>query len=1337
MMSSASSFSEEDATTTSSSSHQAIKLVGKGGGGGGGSHILPAPKQRWKLSNSGDTAASVSASGDGTAPSGGAGKPRRRTVMGTRRISICPEESEAAASAISAAVATPSSAATAVVVAEEKQEEREGEATAAALMGEGSSETANEREREKEKAKEKRKAKGTEGKGKEKERETGLGPQENGKQREQTTLGRDTQRRPKRGVVTIGRMDGPSSPLLSPVMSPIMSPHSPAGSSSRLPRPHKALKELLQQPDMKLLLATCDAIDEANAREQLVKALAELFVVNDCVMPLLKLMISKEVLFTVDPTTLFRGNSFATKMMSAYAKLIGEAYVQDILREPIQTLCATDTDCALLEIDETKLRLQMGMPAEPLPDAQDEETVASAVAELQQRNVAKLIKVTDSFLNIILNSLPKMPRGFLVIASHLWETVNKKFPNHKHAAVAGFIFLRFLCPIIVNPKGWQLVDELPSRDAQRALILVSKILQLLANGVLSMKEKFMQVINPFIDEKLPAVYLFLQNMASQGNALTNSQTLPSNKDTIESSSVLREELRLGDRERSKMEKSSLENLQRLLQFNIHKIGRVLVADALSKEPEQLSSRQYVAVNSQKQGYLHKMGGESFKAWTKRWFVLKKGFLYYFKSPQHSNSSGVIPLEDSHVQDIHTQEAIDSTSSSASHFSERLEELTATDSFSKATLLPCLYSYQQQQQQTSAHNNNNSSTTSPTLFLFKVVTTYRTYFLNASSSEERKEWTEAIQQAIYAQQVRKERKRLSANREKNNGEENTAPTSAPSQQQQHKHATTNSLVPRLPLSREVTATDTVKEENDKNVRATHCWSSTLPSSVFVSLPVDPAIRASALASPKSSAHHSSSAAASSSSSPSIQSFSPSLYSPTSSSSSSASSSISFSSVSSSSSSSSSSSASSEVQHSGRSRAATTTVTKKGFLGKRGEVVKTWNQRWIVLKDNLLIYFKSPSDPLPKGEIEIQNSFVRTCEAKPGEGPSYSFELSTSGKKTIFFSAPDEATMKSWMDAIKKQKNEWWKNQRALRGNTTTISGNSLLQQNQQHQPHRQTFISSSSSGSDRMKSPTPTERERTINIPSTFSPSTHSNNTLHSATDAEVTQMNEHEVMEYDNHMPVVEDGRGPDISSSLAGVRIGSHETKKSGSKRFMRLWGKHALSTAEKEGWLMKKGANIQSWRRRWCVVTNGKLFYFRSPLDEKPAGMIELLQTAVELASVNLGREKPCFQVLTRTRCYFFEADDVTAALAWIKALQGSALHANNQEVRRRSALKRAAGARKTGWLFKQGGKFQTWRKRWVVLEYNLLSYYKTPQVLFSFLLRFFVAVIPIFLLSVFLLG
>jgi len=45
----------------------------------------------------------------------------------------------------------------------------------------------------------------------------------------------------------------------------------------------------------------------------------------------------------------------------------------------------------------------------------------------------------------------------------------------------------------------------------------------------------------------------------------------------------------------------------------------------------------------------------------------------------------------------------------------------------------------------------------------------------------------------------------------------------------------------------------------------------------------------------------------------------------------------------------------------------------------------------------------------------------------------FEL-TVGDRTFFFCAPDEDTLKAWMNAIKRAKSDWWKNEQKKRGKT---------------------------------------------------------------------------------------------------------------------------------------------------------------------------------------------------------------------------------------------------------------------------------------------------------------
>lgn len=44
---------------------------------------------------------------------------------------------------------------------------------------------------------------------------------------------------------------------------------------------------------------------------------------------------------------------------------------------------------------------------------------------------------------------------------------------------SGFIFLRLLCPAIINPKMFNIISETPSSIAARNLLLVAKSLQVL------------------------------------------------------------------------------------------------------------------------------------------------------------------------------------------------------------------------------------------------------------------------------------------------------------------------------------------------------------------------------------------------------------------------------------------------------------------------------------------------------------------------------------------------------------------------------------------------------------------------------------------------------------------------------------------------------------------------------------------------------------------------------------------------------------------------------------------------------------------------------------------
>jgi neurofibromin 1 len=85
----------------------------------------------------------------------------------------------------------------------------------------------------------------------------------------------------------------------------------------------------------------------------------------------------------------------------------------------------------------------------------------------------------------------------------------------KYTTVGGFIFLRFFCPAILSPDSTSppLLSKV-DQNLRRALILISKSLQNLANGLdFGNKEPYMQDMNNFINENKTTVEAFFDSLA--------------------------------------------------------------------------------------------------------------------------------------------------------------------------------------------------------------------------------------------------------------------------------------------------------------------------------------------------------------------------------------------------------------------------------------------------------------------------------------------------------------------------------------------------------------------------------------------------------------------------------------------------------------------------------------------------------------------------------------------------------------------------------------------------------------------------------------------------------
>ena len=265
---------------------------------------------------------------------------------------------------------------------------------------------------------------------------------------------------------------------------------------------------------------------------------------TDRIIELIKFITEKEVAATDSENTLFRRNSMATKLLAAYSKLIGKDYLKAAVAPEIKELIKNTPN---FEID----------PALLSPD------------EDLEQNQSNVIKICESFLKYFSNTIEKCPRPIKEICHFLKGSIRNKFPGAEYTAIGGFMFLRFICPAIISPDQFSIVDQtITDRKLRRCLVIVTKVLQNLANRVQFSKEPFMYFLNPFIDDNLDVIRsLFDQYADLQADA-------PSSSDVHESLSTNNMAFGLSpdENEQQKQQEEDILNLHILFYRNIDKLN---------------------------------------------------------------------------------------------------------------------------------------------------------------------------------------------------------------------------------------------------------------------------------------------------------------------------------------------------------------------------------------------------------------------------------------------------------------------------------------------------------------------------------------------------------------------------------------------------------------------------------------------------------------------------------------------------------------------------------------------------------------------------------------------
>uniref|UniRef100_A0A672MFZ1 RAS p21 protein activator 1 n=1 Tax=Sinocyclocheilus grahami TaxID=75366 RepID=A0A672MFZ1_SINGR len=222
---------------------------------------------------------------------------------------------------------------------------------------------------------------------------------------------------------------------------------------------YNELKELVLLKEFHVINALAHVCGQD--RTLLASVLLRIFRHENLEAQLLRELNDREISAEDEATTLFRATTLASTLMEQYMKATATPFVHHALKDTILKIMESRQSC---ELNPSKLEKNEDVNV----------------------NLAHLLSIVSELVEKIFMAAEILPPTLRFIYGCLQKAVQQKWPRNttmRTRVVSGFVFLRLICPAIVNPRIFNIIADPPSPVTSRTLTLVAKAVQNLANLV--------------------------------------------------------------------------------------------------------------------------------------------------------------------------------------------------------------------------------------------------------------------------------------------------------------------------------------------------------------------------------------------------------------------------------------------------------------------------------------------------------------------------------------------------------------------------------------------------------------------------------------------------------------------------------------------------------------------------------------------------------------------------------------------------------------------------------------------------------------------------------------